>query len=46
MDDPPYCPKCGLGMRLAASLPAEGGLPAVEGFRCDDCNEEITREVE
>jgi hypothetical protein len=46
MDEPPYCPKCGQEMRLAVSLLAEGGLPAVEGFRCDNRNEEITREVE
>jgi tRNA(Ile2) C34 agmatinyltransferase TiaS len=46
MDDKPRCPKCGQEMKLVASLPAEGGFPAVEGFRCDECDEEITREVE
>jgi len=24
-------------MKLAGSLPAEGGFPAVEGFRCEQC---------
>jgi hypothetical protein len=46
MDDVPLCPKCWLPMSLAASLPAERELPAVEGFRCDECSEEFTREAE
>jgi hypothetical protein len=33
-------------MKLVSSLPAEEDLPAVEGFRCDACNEGMTREVE
>jgi hypothetical protein len=33
-------------MKLVDSLPAEGDYPALEGFRCDECNEEITLEVE
>jgi hypothetical protein len=42
MDDPSHCPRCGQQMKLVDSLPAEGGFPAVEGFRCEQCNEEIT----
>jgi predicted RNA-binding Zn-ribbon protein involved in translation (DUF1610 family) len=44
--DEPYCPKCGQKMRLVSFLPAENDLPSVEGFRCDRCGEELTREVE
>jgi hypothetical protein len=43
---PPKCPTCDRPMRLAASLPAEDGLPAVAGFRCDVCNTETTLEIE
>jgi|HubBroStandDraft_6_1064221.scaffolds.fasta_scaffold19871_8 hypothetical protein len=45
-DDLPDCPNCGQKMRLAASLPAENDLPGVQGFRCDHCGGELTREVE
>jgi hypothetical protein len=33
-------------MKLIDSVPAENNLPALEEFRCDDCNQEITIEVE
>jgi hypothetical protein len=46
MADAPLCPKCQRPMKLVASLPAENDLPAVEGFRCDTCNEEVTRETD
>ena len=46
MDDLPRCPKCGQPMKLIAFLPAGGGFPAIESFRCDECDAEITREVE
>jgi hypothetical protein len=32
-------------MKLVDSLQAEGDLPALEEFRCDECNEEITLEA-
>jgi len=46
MDDPLRCRKCGQPMKRMASLPAGGGFPAIESFRCDECDEEITKEVE
>jgi hypothetical protein len=33
-------------MKLVESLPAEGDHPALEEFRCDECNEEITVALE
>jgi hypothetical protein len=43
---PPHCTECKLPMRLTASMSAEKDLPAVEGFKCDKCGEELTREVD
>jgi hypothetical protein len=44
--DVPICPRCGHDMLLVAALPAEDVLPRVESFRCQQCGEEYTREVE
>jgi transposase-like protein len=46
MADTPRCPKCTRPMKLIDSIPSDNNLPALEEFRCDSCNEEITREVE
>jgi hypothetical protein len=43
---PPECPDCRRPTWLAASLPAQGVLPAVAAFNCDHCNKEITIEIE
>jgi hypothetical protein len=46
MADAPHCPKCKRPMKLVDTLPAEGVHPALEAFRCDECNEKITVEAE
>ena len=46
MSDALHCPKCEQQMELVASLAAECGFPAVDGFWCEQCDEELTREVE
>lgn len=46
MSNVPACPACGEAMKPVLSLPPEDGLPGVEGFRCEPCATEHTREVE
>jgi hypothetical protein len=38
------CPRCRKSLRQTAHLPAEGQLPAVSGYWCDDCKIEHTVE--
>lgn len=33
----PLCPKCRSNVRLIHSLPRTNFLPAMQGFRCDNC---------
>lgn len=42
----PACPACTKPMELVARIEAEGGLPAVEGYRCEPCNTDVVIEVE
>lgn len=42
----PFCPKCFAAMTLAAALPSDGDLPAVEGYSCEPCAEFFTAEID
>jgi hypothetical protein len=35
------CPGCGMGMRFFESFPAQNGLPEVDVFACDACENMI-----
>ena len=35
------CPCCGMGMRFFESFPAQNGLPEVDVFACDACENMI-----
>ncbi len=39
------CPKCGRQMRLASWRAPENGSPGAEGFKCDPCGVEATKEA-
>jgi transposase-like protein len=39
----PRCPLCSEPMRLFVSAPRIGSNPPVEGWRCDACNEGVSR---
>jgi hypothetical protein len=40
------CPQCNARLRVRAYLPAQGSLPAVAGYWCDDCQKEETVELD
>ena len=45
-DESASCPKCRIVMLLAASLPKDGDLPEVRGFRCPRCGEVVVMECD
>ena len=45
-EGPPDCPTCGARMALARVTPKLGGLPELHTFRCEECGEVETYEVE
>jgi hypothetical protein len=46
LDPNESCPGCRVNMRLIHALPASGGLPQVQAFRCDHCGETVVRETD
>ena len=45
-DESMSCPKCQTVMLLVTSLPKDGDLPEVRGFRCPQCGEVAIRECD
>jgi uncharacterized Zn finger protein len=45
-EPPPNCPRCGKPMELRVVLPRQGTLPSVQVFRCQECGEVFTTEVD
>jgi hypothetical protein len=42
----PFCPQCGLAMKLNRTLPELGSRPKLHIFECSDCKEFVTRTEE